>query len=303
MPNNTNLLKIQTLLLTWYADFQRTFVWRHENPDPYIVLVSETMLQQTQTARVEQKLPEFLKTFPTIFRLAEATNAEIIRAWQGMGYNSRALRLRDCARGVVELFKGEIPQDGSALLKLPGIGDYTARALQAFAFKKDVAIVDVNIRRVYSRLLKTMPTTASVAPEAEVREFAEKVYPRGKSSEWHQAVMDLGATICTARAPKCLICPMQNVCASAFQMKEEKVLKRAEPSHRGQPNRIWRGKSVEVLRGVEEISSEELLLKVLKTTPNAEDSEWFQNVLKALEKDRIISTRVFKKEVFVKLAE
>lgn len=303
MPNNTNLLKIQTLLLTWYADFQRTFVWRHENPDPYIVLVSETMLQQTQTARVEQKLPEFLKTFPTIFKLAEATNAEIIRAWQGMGYNSRALRLRDCARAVVENFGGKIPSDESALLKLPGIGDYTARALQAFAFKKDVAIVDVNIRRVYSRLLKTMPTTASVAPETDVREFAEKVYPRGKSSVWHQAVMDLGATICTARAPKCLICPMQNVCASAFQMKEEKVLKRAEPSHRGQPNRIWRGKSVEILRGVEEISAEELLVKVLKTTPNAEDSEWFQNVLKALEKDRIIATRVFKKKTFIRLAE
>jgi A/G-specific adenine glycosylase len=303
MPANTNLLKIQNLLLTWYADFQRTFVWRHENPDPYIVLVSETMLQQTQTSRVQQKLPEFLKTFPTIFKLAEASNAEIIRAWQGMGYNSRALRLRDCARAVVENFGGNIPRDEAALLKLPGIGDYTSRALQAFAFKKDVAIVDVNIRRVYSRLIKPMPTTASVAPENDVREFAEKIYPKGKSSEWHQAAMDLGATICTARAPKCLICPLQDVCASAFQMREEKVLKRAEPSHRGQPNRIWRGRSVEVLRGVEEISAEELLAAILKTTPNTEDSEWFEMILKALEKDGIIATRVFKKKIFVKLAE
>ncbi|MES2766144.1 MAG: A/G-specific adenine glycosylase [Bacteroidota bacterium] len=303
MPQQQNLLKIQTLLLNWYADFQRTFVWRHENPDPYIVLVSETMLQQTQTSRVEQKLPEFLKSFPTIFDLAKATNAEIIRAWQGMGYNSRALRLRDCGRAVVEIFSGEIPSDETALLKLPGIGDYTARALQAFAFKKNVTIVDVNIRRVYSRLLKIMLTTASVALESDVRKFAGEVYPKGKSSEWHQAVMDLGATICTARAPKCLICPMQNICPSAFQMKEEKVLKRAEPSHRGLPNRIWRGKSVEILRGVKEISGEELLSKILKTTPNAEDSEWFQMIIKALEKDKIIATRVFKNKIFVKLAE
>jgi len=296
-------LLLQTLLLAWYADFQRTFVWRHEHPDPYIVLVSETMLQQTQTSRVEQKLPVFLKSFPTIFDLAKATNADIIRAWQGMGYNSRALRLRDCARSVIELFGGEVPQDEKSLLKLPGIGTYSARALQAFAFKKDVAIVDVNIRRVYSRLLKTLSTTTSVVPEQEVRDFAEAVFPRGRSSEWHQAVMDLGATICTARAPKCLICPLQEVCASAFGMKEEKVLKRAEPSHRATPNRIWRGKSVEVLRGVAEISAEELLTTILKTTPNADDWEWFQNILKALEKDRIITTRIFKGKLHVKLAE
>lgn len=303
MIKKSGILKIQTFLLQWYSDFQRSFLWRSENPKPYIVLISETMLQQTQTSRVEQKLPGFLKLFPTIFDLAKASNAEIIRAWQGMGYNSRALRLRDCARSIVENFAGDIPHDEAALLKLPGIGSYTARALQAFAFKKDVAVVDVNIRRVYSRLLKTMPTTASVAPERDVQEFAEAVFPRGKSSEWHQAVMDLGATICTARAPKCLICPMQTVCASAFAMKEEKVLKRAEPSHHSTPNRIWRGRTVEVLRNIEEISASSLLLKVLKTEVAPEDSEWFEGILKGLEKDGMISIQTFKNDVLVRLAE
>ncbi len=219
--------------------------------DPYIVLVSEVMLQQTQTSRVQEKLPQFLAQFPSITTLAAADNATIIKAWAGMGYNSRALRLRDCAKAVVECFGGEIPSSVDVLLTLPGIGSYTASAVAAFAFHQDVAVLDVNIRRVYSRLFEAMPTTVSLAEEGTIQAIAERIYPRGEASRWHQAVMDIGALFCTARAPKCSQCPLKTTCASAGAMQEARKTKRPEPSWNGTPNRIWRGRIVEILRGLE----------------------------------------------------
>jgi A/G-specific adenine glycosylase len=263
----------RTAVLDWYAAHGREFFWRNKDgapADAYQTFVSEVMLQQTQTSRVQEKLPTFLAQFPTIEALAAADNATIIRAWQGMGYNSRALRLRDCARAVVERHAGEIPSALEDLRALPGVGAYTASALAAFAFGQDVPVVDVNIRRVYSRVVRAMPTTLDVLPESDVERSAAVMLPRGRSSQWHQALMDIGALFCTARQPKChstdAACPVQHLCASGSHgshgshnslrtMVEAKPQKRAEPSFRGQPNRIWRGRIVELLRAPAQASN------------------------------------------------
>ena len=288
------------MLLAWYDHHARRFIWReiHDSdspPDPYVVLVSEVMLQQTQTARVQEKLPLFLQMFPTVQALAAADNATIIKAWEGMGYNSRALRLRDCARAVTERHNGSIPSTHDELLALPGIGAYTASAILAFAYHKDVAVLDVNIRRVYSRLLAPMPTTADVMDEKIVYDFAESIYPRRKASRWHQAVMDIGALFCTARAPKCGVCPLRELCASAETMREQQKEKRPEPSWQGVPNRIWRGRIVQLLRGVDarqSVTVSEIIAQLFSATlfhnEESEQAEWLLKLLRGLERDGMI---------------
>ncbi len=289
--------QFQKVVLAWYAANARAFMWRQNGdtpPDAYMVLVSEVMLQQTQTSRVQEKLPLFLQQFPTVHELARADNATIIKAWQGMGYNSRALRLRDCARAVVERYNGVIPASAEELLVLPGIGAYTASAVSAFAYHCDVPVVDVNIRRVYSRVIEAMLTTASMLPEKVVTEFAASVFPHGSSSEWHQAIMDLGAMLCTARSPKCDDCPVKVLCASAGKMQEKMPQKRAEPSFRGVPNRIWRGKIVQMLRELPENTTlpAEIILDRLFSAALFEDTHqteaWLRGLLEKLEQDAIV---------------
>lgn len=287
---------LHEVLLHWYAHHARSFGWREQHHNPYVVLVSEVMLQQTQTARVEQKLPQFLALFPSPAELAQADNATIIRAWQGMGYNNRALRLRDCARAIMERHGGEVPRTMEELLALPGIGRYTASAILVFAYAQDLPVVDVNIQRVYSRVFKQMGTTAEVLPEKEIHELSAQVYPSGSSSAWHQAVMDLSALYCSARAPRCSICPVGSLCHSASAMKEEKKQKRPEPSWRGEPNRIWRGRVVEILRSVrhgEWMTVQQLIDRLLKHELFREEGTdvWLAGLLDGLRRDAIIAVQ------------
>lgn len=302
--NASPKLLLQKQILSWYDRHARQFIWRERHdtstalspPDPYIVLVSEVMLQQTQTARIQEKLPLFLQQFPTVEALAVADNATIIKAWEGIGYNSRALRLRDCARAILERHQGTIPSSESELLALPGIGPYTASAIRAFAYHHDVAVLDVNIRRVYSRLLSPMATTADVLAESAVQAFAETVYPSGEASRWHQAVMDIGALFCTARSPKCRLCPLFELCPSADKMSEKQKEKRPEPLWRGVPNRIWRGRLVQLLRTLDEeqyMKLEDISAKLFPTTLFQSDeekqhTEWLWRLLQGLERDSIV---------------
>jgi A/G-specific adenine glycosylase len=309
--------RLQSVILDWYNHNAREFLWRQTGdnaPNAYMVLVSEVMLQQTQTARVQAKLPQFLAQFPNICFLAAADNAMMIRAWEGMGYNSRALRLRDCARAIVERHGGTVPHSSAELLALPGIGAYTAAAVAAFAYHEDVPVLDVNIRRVYSRFLLPMPTTASLAPEHEISAFAEAIFPKGQASPWHQAVMDIGAEWCTARKPSCNLCPIATLCASCGQMVETAKPKRAEPSFMGTPNRIWRGRVVQILRTLDpaaahsvmtvELLDEQLfrasLFSEISELPHGtghtpvwneanERHEWLSMLLRGLSRDGIVS--------------
>jgi A/G-specific adenine glycosylase len=172
------------------------------------------MLAQTQVERVIPLYAAFVERFPDFGSLAAADLGDVVRAWRGLGYNSRAARLHALARVVVEEYDGRLPSDAESLRALPGIGPYTVAAIRAFAFDCDDAATDVNIRRVIHRVLFGLehPPLASTG---ELDTLAREAVPSGKGHDWNSAMMDLGATICTARAPKCLVCPLRDNCAAA----------------------------------------------------------------------------------------
>lgn len=279
-------MELTQTLLDWYKRNARTFPWRMRNIDPYVVLISETMLQQTQASRVAERLPAFLDVFPSVHHLAQASNGTMLRQWQGMGYNSRALRLRDAAKAIVELHGGIIPSDPELLRKLPGVGPYTSAAVACFAYNKRGVVLDVNVRRVYSRLVSRQATTIDVEHDDVLHEFALRVIPERRSSLWHHAVMDLGATICTARKPACDACPLSDLCPSAFVMRPGERKKSAEPTFRGEPQRLWRGRIIEALRGIDAgrtTTVHALCIRVLGKHSD-DEHDWFETVLQALEK-------------------
>ena len=201
-------------LLSWYASHGRSELPWRKTRDPYRILVSECMLQQTQVERVIPKYEAFVARFPDVASLAEASAADVLREWKGLGYNSRAIRLKRMAEIVCEEFGGLLPNDPERLRGLPGIGPYTVAALRAFAFDEDDVAMDTNIRRVIHRVLYGIEYPARVsARELDAR--AQATVPAGSGHDWNSALMDLGATICTARAPKCLLCPVASACAAA----------------------------------------------------------------------------------------
>lgn len=285
--------EMQEIVLTWYYANAKEYPWRVENPNPYVVLVSETMLQQTQSSRVAVRLPQFLEEYPTIAHLAKATNATILRSWQGMGYNSRALRLRDTAKEIVQKYNGKLPQSYTELRALPGVGDYTARAILSFAFSHDIHIIDVNIRRVYSRIVYKQPTNLHTATEAQVKSIADSIFPTGKSSVWHQAVMDIGNQFCSAQNPVCSKCPLTHVCASASSMIMQKPQPKQEPSFQGIPNRLWRGRIIKHLSHLapKEVATIKQLLQHLEISSNKPNEEWLKSILLKLEVEKLIEQR------------
>ena len=201
-------------LLTWYARHGRTHLPWRATRDPYRVLVSELMLQQTQVERVLAHYEAFVAHWPGFSALAAADTADVVRAWRGLGYNSRAVRLHALARAVVERHGGELPSGMAALRSLPGVGAYTASAVRAFAFELDDAAVDVNLRRVVHRIALGLEYPR-LADDRTLDTLAIAAVPPGAAHDWNSALMDLGATICTARAPKCLVCPLREACAAA----------------------------------------------------------------------------------------
>lgn len=278
-------MKLTQTLLHWYKLNARPFPWRSGHVDPYMVLVSETMLQQTQASRVAERIGTFLTVFPTIQDLAAASNGTMIRQWQGMGYNSRALRLRDAALAITERYNGVIPSDVNALRTLPGVGPYTSAAIACFAYNKHVVVLDVNVRRVYSRLASRMATTTDILSDDILHDFAQRVIPARRSAMWHHAVMDLGATICTARKPKCDVCPMADMCPSAYVMSQGQRLSKREPMFREEPQRIWRGRIIEALRGVPSGRSITItsLSRMILGNHSEEEQEWLAKMIAVLE--------------------
>lgn len=241
---------IQKTLLTWFAAQARDLPWRRTR-DPYQILVSEVMLQQTQVDRVLPYFARFLAAFPDVHTLAAAETADVIRLWSGLGYNRRAVNLQRAARAVVDRFGGEFPRDVATLRELPGIGAYTAGAIAAFAFERDVAFLDTNMRRVINRLLFGIEPLA----EATLLAAAERLVPAGRSWTWNQALIEFGALQCTARRPACIICPLQAECAAFPVVQSE--LAATKPGADGikrerfeSTSRYFRGRIVEVLRSL-----------------------------------------------------
>lgn len=188
--------------------------WRGSQ-DPYAVLVSEIMLQQTQVVRVAEYFPRFLAAYPTLEDLAAAPADAVRESWAGLGYYARARNLHAAAQHVVAELGGVFPAEVDELRRLPGIGRYTAAAVSSLAFGRDVATVDTNIDRVLGRVFRVRGAAKSSRRAKRIWAIAESLVPRRRSSDWNQALMDLGATICIARAPRCGGCPVTAVCATS----------------------------------------------------------------------------------------
>jgi A/G-specific adenine glycosylase len=191
-------------LLSWYARHRRDLPWRGTT-DPYAILVSEVMLQQTQVSRVLPAYARFLGRFPTLAALARGTLGDVLREWRGLGYNRRARDLHRIARA----HPAELPAVVDALRALPGVGSYTSAAIACFAFGRAVPLADTNVRRVLGRAF-----LGRIATEREACLIDRALMPPSRAADWHHALMDLGATVCTSRHPRCGACPVRGDCLS-----------------------------------------------------------------------------------------
>jgi A/G-specific adenine glycosylase len=226
--------EIARLLLEWYDRHARGLPWRDE-PTPYRVWVSEIMLQQTRVETVVPYFERWMERFPTLAALAAATEQEVLRAWEGLGYYSRARNLHRAARQVMETCAGQLPAERARLEALPGIGRYTAGAIASIAFGQAEPALDANIRRVLARVYDVSAPARSPEGERRLWDLARLSLQPDRPGDFNQALMDLGSSICTPRAPACLICPIARFCqARLLGVQEERPVleaRRATPHH------------------------------------------------------------------------
>jgi A/G-specific adenine glycosylase len=205
--------RFRRALLTWYGTHGRDLPWRRTS-DPYHILVSEIMLQQTQVDRVLPKYAEWLERYPSFEALASAPVRDVTRTWRPLGYNIRPRRLQAIAREAVAKYNGQLPSDEETLLSFKGIGAYTAGAIRSFAFGQRAAILDTNVARVLFRVFVGAGEPKAHAMKRMLWAISDALVPRKRVFDFNQALMDLGATVCTARAPRCERCPMARMCRS-----------------------------------------------------------------------------------------
>ena len=304
-PAPEHSARVHLALLSWYANAKRDLPWRATH-DPYAILVSEVMLQQTQVERVLPKYQQFLAAFPTLLDLANAPTAEVISVWVPLGYNRRAISLQTIARQVIAEYDGHLPEMINELLKLKGIGRYTAGAIACFAYQQQVATVDTNIYRVLHRVFLGLEHPEPKLSTEAMFVFAAQVLPAEQAYDWNQALMDMGATICTSANPQCARCPLQDCCAAYQEMSQHslfpsgmvlrqlrKVAEKKAP-YATQPftssNRYFRGRTVAHLRTL--ASNETLPLSalgpVLKSDFQAEDLPWLEKIVVGLQRDGLV---------------
>ena len=308
-------MTFSTEILSWYKENARSLPWRHPHNTPYNVLISEIMLQQTQVSRVIEKFHEFKETFPTLQDLASASKADVIQSWSGLGYNRRALMLHKFAQEVMSKYSGVIPSVPEALIKLPGIGPYTAGSISSFAFNRPEPAIDVNVRRIFYRFFHGRDQGLPENREKEKQLFTlvKETIPDGRSSDFHNALMDFGSSICTRDSPSCSSCPMQSSCKFAPLYEENKGVlfttkKRVEPGivENGKhiPNRIFRGRIVEWVRNN---NNKPILIndlgKVIKKDYSEKNKEWLVDRCLSLEKDSLLYVNIENNKITLQLAE
>jgi A/G-specific adenine glycosylase len=247
--------QLQDAILAWYDATGRSLPFRGTS-DPYLVLVSEVMAQQTQVSRVGPAWTTFATAFPTVAALAAASPADVVRAWRGLGYNRRALNLWRAAGVIVAEHDGRVPADVAALQRLPGVGPYTARAVAAIAFGAAVGAVDTNVRRVLGRAV----TGSSDVPAAVLQGIADASVPARRTADWTHALMDVGAAFCRPSAPRCDDCPARRSCRFARaavrgHVAAERLPLRPPSRSIGEPfessSRWLRGRIIDRLRDAE----------------------------------------------------
>ncbi len=295
----------------WYAENKRTLPWRDleiedDTERAYRILVSEIMLQQTQVSRVKIVFRDFLERFPKISDLALASNKEVILAWRGMGYNNRALRLRDSAQCVVKN-NNSFPLELAELQELPGVGHYTAAAIRNFAFNIPTPCLDTNIRRILHRAFvgPENPDGTWKKSDADLLKLADEVLLQAMSyklsaADWHAALMDFGSLVCTKRNPKWEICPLTRagIMKAAYKVPKEQKAESKKQKEPGRmvgskfiPNRIFRGKVVEELRDEEEgLTLPEIGRRICIDWDEAEHAAWLEGVVTGLKKDHLVTT-------------
>jgi A/G-specific adenine glycosylase len=269
-------------LLAWYDAHGRDLPWRvkghhsGERQDPYFVWLSEVMLQQTTVAAVRDYFRKFAGLWPTVEALAAAELDQVLRAWAGLGYYARARNLHACAKAVAERHGGRFPSTYDELLALPGVGPYTAAAIAAIAFDRPHAAIDGNVERVISRYYAITEPLPESKPE--IRKRAEALVPQRRAGDFAQAIMDLGATLCTPKSPNCLICPWTEDCAARIAglaaELPRKAAKKTVPTRRGHAYWITRRDGAVLLRrrpekgllgGMMEIPSSDWLAKPMSS--------------------------------------
>ena len=210
---SVRIKRLSSRLLAWYSANKRTLPWRgHAQQSAYAVWVSEIMLQQTRVEAVIPYFERWMRLFPDVRALANATEQDVLNAWEGLGYYSRARNLHKAAQIIAEQYNGEMPRDLGELRKLPGIGRYTLGAIASIAFLMDVSALDGNIKRVYARIFDIDEPVDTPAAEKILWQLADENLPKGHAGDYNQALMDLGATICVPKNPRCLICPVMDLC-------------------------------------------------------------------------------------------
>jgi A/G-specific adenine glycosylase len=271
-------------MLRWYKKNKRDLPWRNTR-NPYRILISEVMLQQTQVDRVIPKYKEFLRAFPSAKQLANAKTADVIKAWRGLGYNRRALFLRHAAGRVVREYGGRFPKDLHELKTLPGVGDYTARAILSFAFDAPVPMMDTNHRRFYQRIF----FGHKKVDDRVLLQKAEEIIPKKLAYDWNQALMDFGSlALCSNTREYCLYEPIRELCKACREpdtkktrQKNTKQKKKTIPFR--ETDRYYRGRIIDELREKDRIAR--LLLR--KKFDDISD-ERFERIVRRLEKDGLI---------------
>jgi A/G-specific adenine glycosylase len=286
-PSLDSMQAFQRAVLRFYRRHKRDLPWRRTN-DPYRILVSEVMLQQTQVDRVIPKYRSFLARFPTLRALARARFADVLREWLGLGYNGRALRLWQCARAVVRE-TGKLPANVGELERLPGIGPYTAAAVAAIAFGVHVPAVDVNVRRVLTRALSGRD---HLAPP-RVSLLASAALPKSSAAQWSQALMDIGSMYCKA-SPRCDECPLRVSCAYVRGRRNHLNHAAGVNNNRARrasafigSSRFYRGRVMRVLASHKRLQVGRLGREVKKGF-SVTDGAWLQGILAGLERDGLI---------------
>ena len=291
-PDDTKVEAILNIIISWYQTNGRDLPWRRTR-DPWRVLVSEVMLQQIQVRRAVPFYEAFVERFPTARALAEAPLSEAIRVWGDLGRYRRVASLHKTARILVDDFGGEVPPDPGVLVKLPGIGPYTAGAVACFAFEEDVAFVDTNVRRVLHRLFYGADVPGPAVADGEILRLAKALVPRGRGWEWGQAIIEFGAIKCTARKPLCESCPLSGLCAArptiwgliSTQPRATDVPRKYEGS-----NRYYRGRVLAKLRDAprEGVTINELG-EGLRKGFSESDLSWLAGIVGSLEKDGLVT--------------